>query len=566
MHEPVIEAERSGFGAIRWRVRDRPQRRKRRGLFYTPWPVAECLASTVLDNLPRGFDLRDASILDPFIGVGVLPAALIEALVARQGCNRDALLGRLCGAEIDERALEVCAEALEVPQEKLRHIDSLSSPLEQWTRRFDLIVTNPPWEKVRVNDREFFSAYDPAFSRLNRRIRDPRRDELLEQEDVRAAYTAYVERVAQLKIAARTHYQTTGSGGDLDLYKMSVERVISLLRPGGIAGLIIPHGILGDWGARKLRIWILENHRILDIRRMETGPELFPEIHANLGVVMLIVQRASSDSAPERSGGPKIRISSAARTLKELATAESVSVPARLIQKATSSAMIPLVERSEDVALIEHCLEFPALLDWPEPAFRPRREIDMTLDRRHFGAVGTGVPLLEGKHLAPYDLEAGAHRFEVPTQVAPFSDTMRIAWRAVADRAMKRRLIAARVPLGVGLGNSLIFSTFETSEELLWMLAWMNSRIADAQLRLWCANNNINIFHIRACRVPCLERCGQANEIIRLAAQLDEETVPEPALVDRLDALWREIYRIPERIWVPSVLDRTTAVTAWRRP
>ena len=129
---------------------------------------------------------------------------------------------------------------------------------------------------------------------------------------------------------------------------------------------------------------------------------------------------------------------------------------------------------------------------------------------------------------------------------------------------MTRRLVAARVPQNVALGNSLIFSTFQSENELLWMLAWMNSRIAEAQLRLWCSNNNINIFHIRTCRVPQMADYTDADDVVRLAATLDGAPTIDPDTVEELEAHWRNAYQIPRRIWERSVVNRTAPVSLWR--
>jgi hypothetical protein len=258
--------------------------------------------------------------------------------------------------------------------------------------------------------------------------------------------------------------------------------------------------------------------------------------------------------------------------------------------------MIPLLERDTDVDFLEHCLAFPRLGEWPEGHFRPAREIDMTNDRAYFGEPGTGIPLLEGKNLAPYRLAETPRRFDLAPARYRSLAAPRIAWRAVADRAMRRRLLAAWVPPDVALGNSLIYTAAQGEagrRRLLWLLAWMNSRIAEAQLRLWCANNNINIFHIRICRVPPLRESALHRRILHLATRLlddraaadlgvpplgrsaGEDSSPPhrpvetgdanrwAALVDHLDRAWRQVYGLAETTWEESVLARTASVADW---
>jgi hypothetical protein len=227
--------------------------------------------------------------------------------------------------------------------------------------------------------------------------------------------------------------------------------------------------------------------------------------------------------------------------------------------------------------------------DWPEARFKPRRELDMTNDRRAFLRPGAGVPVLEGKHLSPWGLEAAGRRFDVAPGAVTLERAPRVAWRAVADRAMRRRLVAAWVPEGVALGNSLIYSRAGGAsglDDLLWLLAWMNGRVAEAQLRLWCANNNINMFHLLACRLPLPEQCPEAPALLGLAAALTLQAWPGGeapgglraracSLAEvggvlgaerRLDTLWRRVYGLSEALFERTVVQRTAAALESREP
>lgn len=594
-----VSVHREGFGPMTCAVDDGRTHRKQHGIFFTPWAVAERLAALLAPHIGPGAD--PPTTCDPFAGVGVLLAALIERLAASDDTARAALLARAHAVDLDAEHLALARAAVfrgpggAGADARVRAFDALATPLtdlagDSWEHAFpavfaaggfDAIVTNPPWEKVRVNEREFFATYDSDFSQRPRRERDARRAALLASPDVSAAHAANVARVAALKRAAATQYTTSGSGGDLDTYKLAVERCVRLLRPGGVAGLIVPHGVLGDWGARGLRDWLLAEHEFLEVVRLETGPTLFPEIHANLGVCFVVVRRGR----PTATGA--LRLSPAVDHIDALAASPRVAVPTALVRRATEHRAIPLVDCPEDVAFLDACARHPALSEWTAPPFAPGREVDMTNDRARFreaGTSGDAVPLLEGKQLAPFRLDVAARRFDLAGPHA-LSARPRIAWRAVADRAMARRLIASWVPPGVALGNSLVYADADPDPEergvtsLLWLLGWMSSRVADAQLRLWCSNNNINIFHVRACRVPEPATGTAIPDLVRgLLAYRNPDATWLPAgpraaiagpaevrdAVDALDAAWRALYDLPEAVWQRSVCARTAAISQWR--
>jgi len=533
--------------------------RKQHGIFFTPEPIAHRLAGSVA----RALAGQAPTVCDPFVGDGALLSAAGAELPAAQ----------LYGTDLQRDHLDLARERLG-DDVALSQLDSLASPIASldpaeptWVTTFpevfarggfDAVIANPPWEKVRVNDREFFSAESPGFSRIKRAERDLRREELLADPAVATRYAAYRARVEHLKSRAGQLYRSAGSGGDLDMYKLAVERCLQLLRPGGVAGLIVPHGVLGDWGARRLRELLLGEHSLLELVRIETGRDLFPEIHANLGVVLMTVRRA----APTKT----IRVSAPIKRSAELAAPRFIDLPVATVHAATAHGMLPLVDAVDDLAFLSACAEHPALGEWPEERFKPRREVDMTNDRGAFRPVSEGVPLLEGKHLAPFNLDPALRQRDVAPDAWRHRSGPRVCWRAVADRAMRRRLIAALAPDGVALGNSLIYSgatSPDADDDLFWLLAFLNSRVAEAQLRLWCSNNNINVFHLRACRAPLRDASAEARRMVALAREASAARSASERLADELDALWRHWFTMDDTVWARSVLERTQSVASW---
>ncbi|MCA9564437.1 MAG: hypothetical protein KC561_13165, partial [Myxococcales bacterium] len=316
--------EREGWGPIEVRVEASHHDRKKRGAFYTPWDIAVSLCEAVVSARPthQWSRLLESELVvgDPFSGVGILIAALIErlAVLASPGSDslRRHLLTNLVGFDLEggtlEEARRLLVNGLPVEERaragkalRLHRVDTLLTPADELCgltaaedqgRGFDVLVSNPPWEKVRVNDREFFSHYRDDFSRLGRAQRLDEKARLLSDAGIATAYATYQDNVRKLKSAAKLRYRSSAAGGDIDTYKLAVERAIELLAPGGIAGLIVPHGVLGDWGARKLRELMLDEVLIHKIVRFETGPELFPEIHANLGIVFLVFSKPDNDT------------------------------------------------------------------------------------------------------------------------------------------------------------------------------------------------------------------------------------------------------------------------------
>ncbi len=119
---------------------------------------------------------------------------------------------------------------------------------------FDAIISNPPWDRIEQQEREWFALRDPAIANLepaSRRKAAIERgiaagDELCVQYDeVRsAAHT--------MRVVCRTSgdYPLL-SGGRTNFYSLFVERSLALVRPQGVVGLLTPSGIYADHTAAK---------------------------------------------------------------------------------------------------------------------------------------------------------------------------------------------------------------------------------------------------------------------------------------------------------------------------
>lgn len=106
------------------RLRTRAERRQL-GQFFTPEPLAEFLASLVMDANPR-------TVLDPAVGGGRLLRALPASV-------------RRFGLDLDEHAIDLARAALpgDVQLAAGDFLNETDWPFEEWS--FDAIVANPPY-------------------------------------------------------------------------------------------------------------------------------------------------------------------------------------------------------------------------------------------------------------------------------------------------------------------------------------------------------------------------------------------------------------------------------------
>ena len=188
-------------------------------------------------------------------------------------------------------------------QEGFLHWDAAFPGVWQhWQNRspeggFDAVIGNPPWDRIKLQEVEWFAtrareiALAPTAAARRaaiRRLRD--RGEPLADE-----FDAAKERADQLgrMVRGSGSYALLG-GGDINLYSLFVERAMSLVKPGGLVGLLTPSGIYADKTAARFFKSLSTTGRIgglFDFENRRLGTELrpfFPDVDSRFKFCALI--------------------------------------------------------------------------------------------------------------------------------------------------------------------------------------------------------------------------------------------------------------------------------------
>ncbi len=149
---------------------------------------------------------------------------------------------------------------------------------------FDAVVGNPPWDRIKLQQVEWFAARRPEIA-LAQRASDRARmiarlktdgDSLFEdfeKADARAADTARMAR-------ASGHYPLL-SRGDINLYSLFVERAHALVKPSGMVGLLTPSGIASDLSASAFFREVAVRGHLKALYDFENKKVFFPDVHAS---------------------------------------------------------------------------------------------------------------------------------------------------------------------------------------------------------------------------------------------------------------------------------------------
>lgn len=156
---------------------------------------------------------------------------------------------------------------------------------------FDAIIGNPPWDRMKLQQVEWFAERKPEIA-LQARAAD--RNKLIKKEEQQntALWKDYVQASEAAEASARVVRDAGDfpllSGGDVNLYSLFVERAQALVNNKGIVGLLTPSGIAADKGAAEFFRSISSSGRLGTLFDFENKKIFFPDIDSRFKFCALV--------------------------------------------------------------------------------------------------------------------------------------------------------------------------------------------------------------------------------------------------------------------------------------
>jgi len=160
---------------------------------------------------------------------------------------------------------------------------------------FDCVIGNPPWERVKLQEREFFSLTDPATAEAvsaaerRKRIKAMPKDnpELFASYEKRQQRAKSVLDYARRKPKDGGRFPLTGKG-DLNLYMLFAELGATIVAPDGITGLLVPSGIATDDTTKDFFNQLIDQKRLICLYDFENKKGHFEDVHRAFKFTSLI--------------------------------------------------------------------------------------------------------------------------------------------------------------------------------------------------------------------------------------------------------------------------------------
>lgn len=302
---------------------------------------------------------------------------------------------------------------------------------------FDAIIGNPPWERIKLEQVQWFALRNPTIARAPRAADRKRMVAKLiaSGSSLAGEFLDADDQATGTKLMARNcgDYPLL-SKGDINLYALFVERAVQLLGPNGAVGLLVPSGIASDKTSARFFRAIATKGRLRKLYDFENrrsryeGPPFFTDVDGRFKFSAFIATAKPSSRPAECA----FFLHDVAETLDRERTFAMTAADFAKVNPNTGTAPLFRSRRSADLTkeiydrlpvLVDRSVK-PPVVQWPvtydpmfhmasdSAQFHTQEELEDRFQAfpiahgRFRDAKGTWFPLYEGKMVQAFDHRA----------------------------------------------------------------------------------------------------------------------------------------------------------------
>ena len=170
---------------------------------------------------------------------------------------------------------------------------------------FDAVIGNPPWDRVKRQQVEWFAQHWPDVAPAPHAAARRRRIARLQHRQapqVMAYAHAAARAAAQCRAAKACGDYPLLSGGDLNVYALFMERAMALVKPRGLVGMLTPSSLAsGKTGAGFFRR-VAQQGGLRVLYDFENGKTFFPDIHGSFRFCVFVARKKPQRASPKLDG------------------------------------------------------------------------------------------------------------------------------------------------------------------------------------------------------------------------------------------------------------------------
>lgn len=573
--------------------------RNRAGAYYTPRELADAVVRRSIDTFiekrvgvpylsqsagnmtaPTLHEVRNTlenmSVIDLSCGTGVFLLSILDYVTALQMSDTPAFLRKvalnLWGVDVDHIAMEIAVfeialylndiELFKELQNHFVHGNPLMMPpsddysskvalsesgfiyhpelgVQLPNRSFDLVVGNPPWEKIRFEDKAFFKSVNPDIAASSKK--DERSSAITDlARTAPSAYKFYIEFKSALETSkklivanARLKYSISG---ELNTYALFTELATSYVKDDGVIGLVVKTALVTSPVNSGFFRHLINQQMVISINDFVNKRRIFRiDSRERFSVIIL-------GSNP----GPRFSVVMNLETPDQLANdalPRPLLMDRGLLEKVNPLTLsLPNVEHSDELSFLIKTASNNADFDSQYPDAKFGRLVHFTNHAGWISREGRSgyLPIYEGKFINQYDgrystfegmqdaakyasksrarlvaLDAKTDPGYVPMPryyieesawlrlTRGYNSGYSLMWRSLTSASNVRSCIATILP-HMPTSQSIQFLQLKSNRSLGVLLAVFNSVIFDYAVRLKLNGIDLTQTIIRQIPVPSL--------------------------------------------------------------
>lgn len=250
---------------------------------------------------------------------------------------------------------------------------------------FDVVLGNPPWDEVMVEEPKFWQRYYPGVMGLKPDAQKKRVRELRKQRpDLLPVLEAEEAEMARLRSVLMSGPYPGLTTGDVDYYKAFAWRDWEVLRSGGRLGVVFPRSLLTASGSAAWRESTLSLGDFYSTVVLVNNREwLFEKVHPQYSVVLLNVRKEPSASGEVRMAGPFFSLDDFRAGARSLG-----SLKVSILRDWGNGATFPVLPDTRATEIFAKFRKHPRLDGAKGLGFKPIAEFHATTDRPVFDEDG----------------------------------------------------------------------------------------------------------------------------------------------------------------------------------
>ena len=254
---------------------------------------------------------------------------------------------------------------------------------------FDVIVGNPPWDRLRATRDDFFMRYDETFHSLPPEQKNERQEELLTNSDIQEEWDAYrreVEIITEYFHNSRAYtlqdpvIDGIGQSTENDLSSLFLERIFNLSKEGGYISQVLPGTIFNGASTKDLRTHLIDQTTIKSLITFENR-DIFEAVDGRYNFGVVVTQ--NTGSTDELKG---IFQQHGLQVIQEFED-RALTIPGEVLLEYSPKARIfPQLKKQPEVEILRQVISHPPIgeEDGDKWSATPYRELDRTNDSDRF--------------------------------------------------------------------------------------------------------------------------------------------------------------------------------------